>query len=132
LKSYFTGKNTDAKLDEYVVFTFNNARVIVNPPEIERMRWEGANIVVKNPDLSAVHGFAPQYWKVVSGRVVPLSYGERVARSEHIEAFGVVNQFMPYIEQSTWKKARALARVHWFKTILLIGSTTIGYVVGHL
>lgn len=132
MKSWFTGKPEDAKLDTYVVFTFNNARIIVNPPEIERMKWEGAHVVVKNPDLSAVQGFAPQYWKVVSGRIVPLSYSERVARSEHIEAFGVINEFMPYVEQSTLKKAKAIAKVNWVKAVALTGAALIGYVVGHI
>jgi len=132
MKAWITGNPKDAKLDTYVVFTLNNARIVVNPPEIERMKWEGAHIVAKNPDLSAVQGFSPQYWKFVSGRVVPLTYAERVARSEHIEAFGVVNEFMPYVEQSAFKKAKAIAKVNWVKALALTGATLLGYVVGHL
>jgi hypothetical protein len=132
MKSWFTGKSKDAINDVYVVFTFNNARIVVNPPEIERMKWEGAHIVAKNPDLSAVQGFSPQYWKFVSGRVVPLAYAERVARSEHIEAFGVVNEFMPYVEQSAWKKTKALLKVYASKGIVVFLSLAVGYVVGHL
>jgi hypothetical protein len=132
MKSWFTGNPKDAINDFYVVFTFNNARIVVNPPEIERMKWEGAHIVAKNPDLSAVQGFSPQYWKFVSGRVVPLTYPERVARSEHIEAFGVVNDFMPYVEQSAWKKSKAFFKVYGSKSVVAFFATTLGYLLGRL
>jgi hypothetical protein len=126
MKTFFTGNPKDEKPDEYVVFTFNNARIVVNPTDQERLAWEGAHIVVKNPDLSSVAGFAPQYWKVVSGHVVPLTYGERVVRSEHIESMGAINCFMPYIEQSTWVKTKAIAKVHGLKAILTILAAALG------
>lgn len=115
MKMWF--EKPEEKNDFYVVFTFNNARIVHNPKDSERVTWEGAHLVAKNPDLSKVAGFSPQYWKLKDGEVVPLSYLERVARSEHIVANGAINEFMPYIEQSMVKKSKAFARVYWAKAL---------------
>lgn len=60
-----------------VVFSDSNARVIYG---IAKDALVGAKNIVTNPDLSAVKGLPPHYWKLSDGKVVSMSDDEKRAR----------------------------------------------------
>lgn len=63
-----------------VIFTENNARILVNPLNVERFK-EMPNAVV-NPDLQHVKNIPPHFWKLTeSGNIVPMSDEEKKAKS---------------------------------------------------
>lgn len=65
-----------------VVFTTNNARILVNPPDAESL--VGLPGVLVNPDLSHVRHVPLEYWApdYENNRVVPLSEDERIPRAK--------------------------------------------------
>lgn len=60
-----------------VIFTPNNARIL---PGVDPALYKDAANAVINPDLSAVRGVAPHYWKWDGERVLPMGEAERAAR----------------------------------------------------
>lgn len=49
--------------NKVVIFTQNNARILVNPPDLSKFdKKENAFV---NPDLSLVTGIEPQFWKLI-------------------------------------------------------------------
>ena len=56
--------------NKVIIFTNNNARILVNPPEVEVFQ-DKPNAYV-NPDLRFVKGVSPEHWKQVSGPAMPL------------------------------------------------------------
>ncbi len=67
-----------------VVFTSNNARILTNPSA----HPEGGLV---NPDLSLVRGCPPHFWKLVHGKILPMTTPEKALRMAHIELHGVDN-----------------------------------------
>lgn len=53
--------------NKVVIFTENNARILVNPEKIEEFDSKPNAFV--NPDLSLVKGIEPQFWKYLKGKV---------------------------------------------------------------
>lgn len=63
-----------------VVFTADNARVLyTETPE----HWVNTPQAVINPDLKEVTGVEPHYWKLVEGKVLPMTDPERAARRDY-------------------------------------------------
>ena len=73
-----------------VIFTTNNARILVGADPAD---YPGALV---NPDLSAVKGIAPHFWKLADGRIVPMSASEKQARLAEHAAHGVDNDAEKY------------------------------------
>lgn len=76
-----------------VVFTTNNARIIKDHPDMEKIL--ATRDCVIDPDLEAVRGIAPHFWKLVDGKVLPMNEREQKARLAHHEAHGVDNDVSP-------------------------------------
>ena len=70
-----------------VVFTPNNARVLVNA---DPGNYPDALV---NPDLSAVRAEPPHFWKLKDGKIVPMNRFEKRARLMDHKLSGVVNDF---------------------------------------
>jgi hypothetical protein len=89
-----------------VFFTTNNARV-------ERMEevdgLEGNANVAINPDMKKVEGTPPHYWKLVKGKVLPMSDAEKADRDAHIALHGVDNVVRVNVKthRRSYKKLRA-------------------------
>ena len=83
-----------------VVFTENNARILINPSP---MPQAGPRVFI-NPDLSAVRGVAPHFWKVAHGKIVPMSRPEKALRLQHIASNGAINN--PDIKSSFLSKTK--------------------------
>jgi len=75
---------------QVVVFTSNNARILVNPPNVDEFLGKPNAFI--NPDLSEVIGTPPHFWKVVDGKIVPMSRPEKLARLKLHAANGVDNR----------------------------------------
>lgn len=70
-----------------VVFTSNNARILVNPADLDY--WRSREDALIDPDLSAVKAIPPHYWKRgEGGAVLPMDAEERKARDADIAANG--------------------------------------------
>lgn len=80
-----------------VIFTENNARIKVNPPDIGTLSMLD-NCVI-NPDLQYVKGVSPHHWKRVGQKIVPMNSIERVFRDRDIERRGAIND----IYSKEWK-----------------------------
>ena len=76
-----------------VVFTSNNARIVVNPSILQKLALKDKKNVVINPDLSLVKGVAPHFWKLSDDgkMVVEMTRPEKLVRLASHEAFGVDN-----------------------------------------
>jgi len=72
-----------------VVFTRNNARVLVNHKP--RLGYNPTNRVVLQPDLSLVRGVPTHHWKLDSGQIVEMSPVEKRRRNIHIKLYGIDN-----------------------------------------
>lgn len=73
-----------------VIFTANNARIVKC---LDASPYQALPNAVIDPDFSAVKGIAPHFWKLVDGKIQPMSESERRTRlSDHAER-GVVNIF---------------------------------------
>jgi hypothetical protein len=111
-----------ASKDFIVVFTQNNARIIMGGG----MGAVGqSDKVVSNPDLSAVRGIPPQYWKIVSGKVVPMSIPERASRDKQIDkASSGINPILAehFAKRQKWQviQAALLALTLSLLTFLLL------------
>lgn len=83
-----------------VCFTANNARILVNPENIEAYKnMPGAHI---NPDLTGVLGVPPHFWKEDSGLIVAMSRSERRVRLASIMATGLDNEVADPLEGKRW------------------------------
>ncbi len=68
---------------QVVVFSDTNARIITNPPNIED--YKNSPRAVVDPDLSAVNGHPPHFWKYAHGRI---SLMDRAEQAERLQALG--------------------------------------------
>lgn len=71
-----------------VVFTENNARIL-HVDDISHL--EPHPSIHINPNLKAVEGLPPHFWKVVDGKIVSMGGNERLQRLKHIEQYGCKN-----------------------------------------
>lgn len=78
--------------NKVVVFTENNARILTNPVNFADL-MNMPNAVV-NPNLDALSGVPPHYWKFVNGGVVEMSTKEKARRDTHIARFGAMNEIV--------------------------------------
>lgn len=62
--------------NKVVVFTQNNARILVNPQQID-IFYKRHNALV-NPDLMFVDGIDPHYWKLINRSRIPISDAVRL------------------------------------------------------
>lgn len=72
-----------------VIFTKNNVRICVNPPNISELKTY-PNVVV-DPDLSAVRSLPPHLWRLSRGKVEPMSLLQQEIRKGHIARHGLDN-----------------------------------------
>ncbi len=72
-----------------VVFTENNARILINPEHIE-LYADMPNAVI-DPDLSGVVKVPPHLWKLQDGKIVKMGLRESINRIKHIDANGANN-----------------------------------------
>lgn len=79
-----------------VVFTSNNARILVNP-DVSKIK-PGPNVLV-NPDLSAVKRVPPHFWKLENGQVREMTPDEKADRIVDHVANDVDNQ-VPLIQSA--------------------------------
>lgn len=87
----------------WVVFTRNNARLIVNPAS--ESVFEGNPNAFKNPDLSSVQGVPPHQWKLEGAQIVPMTPAEVELRHRDIEKNGVDNSLViPFNPLTIWQK----------------------------
>jgi len=74
-----------------VVFTENNARVLVNPPDLDA--WRKRKDALVDPDFGRVAHLAPHFWKCdESGHLSPMTEEERNARISHHAENEVMNR----------------------------------------
>lgn len=59
--------------DKVVIFTQNNARILINPPDITK--FEKKKNAFINPDLTFVTGIEPHFWRLLPGNK-PLGLNE--------------------------------------------------------
>lgn len=63
-----------------IVFTEDNARVLyTDTPDL----WADTPEAVIEPDLKEVTGVAPHFWKLVDGKILPMTDLERAARHDY-------------------------------------------------
>lgn len=75
-----------------VVFTKNNARILTNPENFsEYIHFPNA---VPDPNLLAVKGIPPHFWKLEEGLIVPMTSEEKEKRIQAIEQEGVNNEII--------------------------------------
>lgn len=96
-----------------VLFMDYNARIIVNPKDIEEYR-KLPNALV-NPDLSRVKGVPPHLWRLSkSGNVMPLVGRAAQEREALIKKHGI-NKFTPPVfpikEKPLWRKVLGVFRI---------------------
>lgn len=65
-----------------VVFTADNARILVNPEDAAS--YAGLKVIT-NPDLSAVSGLAPHFWKLEGDKIISMTRPEKLARLEQLK-----------------------------------------------
>lgn len=88
-----------------VVFTKNNARVLVNPEKFPKDNY------ILNPDLSLVKGIPPHLWKLnKDGQIIPMKGQEIHNRLVDIEKHGSDNDIKLAQENSN--------HTNWFKRII--------------
>lgn len=71
-----------------VVFTKNNARVLSGPAA--ELVKNNKNVVI-DPDLTAVSGIPPHYWKLFDNKVLPMTSLEIAERDLSIKLKGIDN-----------------------------------------
>lgn len=65
--------------NKVVVFTQNNARILVNPPDLTK--FDGKPNTFINPDLSLVTGVEPHFWKLLqSDQPIDLNSAHRLRK----------------------------------------------------
>jgi hypothetical protein len=80
------GANLMASKEFIVVFTKNNARIIMGGG----MGAVGSSDrVVSSPDLSGVRGIPPHHWKLENGKIVPMDAKERSERDRQLDKASV-------------------------------------------
>lgn len=72
-----------------VIFTSNNARILSNPENIDQYR--DLKDCVIDPDLTLVQGLSPHHWKLLDGKVTPMTAEEQIIREEIINKHGADN-----------------------------------------
>lgn len=72
-----------------VVFTENNARILTNPDNIKF--YESLSNAIVDPDLKAVEGLPPHYWRLENGKVLPMSEEHKQIINDHHAEYGVIN-----------------------------------------
>lgn len=75
--------------NKLVVFTKNNARVLVNPSFKEIKAYQPNSVL--NPDLSKVKAVPTHLWKLKDGAIIPMSDHEAKMRESDIKLHGVDN-----------------------------------------
>lgn len=105
-------------MKKYVVFTSNNARIIKNPPtELEKAILELPEFFL-NPDLTAVKGYAPHFWRVKDGKIAPMHPDEWIPRRLDLIENGAQNDIFLGKERSKMRRYKYQARKHANKIIL--------------
>ena len=81
-----------------VIFTENNARVLINPENVEV--YHNLPNAVVNPDLSAVYKVPPHLWELKDGKVVKKGLRDSINRIKHIDKHGSNNNLgsLPQLE----------------------------------
>lgn len=104
-----------------VVFTTNNARIMVNPEKLGALK--GRFNVMIDPDLSHVGGVDPHYWKVVRGEIRPMNNWEAELRRLHVEKFGADNDVDHALELTPLQRVlySPQAWVYAVCTVVLVG-----------
>lgn len=72
-----------------VTFTKNNARVLLNPPDLSALLQHRLAIV--DPDMSHVKDVPPHFWKFECGMLFPMNLEEQAVRLKAIKEEGVDN-----------------------------------------
>ena len=75
-----------------VVFTKNNARIFINPPDEYLAFFKTLPNAIINPDLSSISGFGPESWKLEKGKIVVKNAAERQGTWHDIAVNGADNE----------------------------------------
>lgn len=105
---------------EAVVFLENNARIIKDQSEIERVK--GWSNVLLDPDRSKVERLHPHFWKMGNDEVLPMSAMEQKIRLGSIEQNGIDNSI---VKLSTKKVAKQFPFVAVFCILALIVAVVV-------
>lgn len=110
------------KKNKVVIFTKNNARMLVNPKDLTA--FESMPNAVINPDLSKVHRIPMHFWKLTKGQVVEMTRPEKIARMEDIEDHGADNK----VKFMELRKIKIRYPVKYYKifSILIMGLALTG------
>lgn len=105
-----------------VIFTENNARVL-HVDDVTPFK-DNPNAVI-NPDLKAVAGLPPHFWKFQDGKIVSMGRPEKVLRIAHIDAFGSKNDHNVKLPVKTYHLTLTI-------TALTLIPLILGGVIGYL
>lgn len=113
--------------DVVVVLTRNNARLIVNPSDLDK--FLGKQNVFINPDLTDLKGVPPHFWKAQRGRLVPMNALERRFRIRDIEKNGSENwiELIP-LPAPFWTRRKVLISVIAILWIALIAQLRFRFI----
>ena len=92
-------KTNNSLVSKVVVFTSNNARILVNIPRKELVTLR---TYLENPDLTKVKGVPPHFWKLVNNKIVPMNDFEQSQRRSAIERSGIDNNPYKLMKISVW------------------------------
>lgn len=67
-------------MNRLVIFTPNNARVLVNPPNFDALKALPNALVIRDGDLASLRGVPPHLWKMEEGKIAIMTELEQIAR----------------------------------------------------
>lgn len=102
-----------------VVFTKNNARVLINPPHLGALK-KRHNVLI-NPDLTRVLGCPPHLWKIVKGEIWPMGHAERLARERVLELTEADNDHEAALMLTKWER-RVYSPLAWLCVVIASAS----------
>lgn len=103
-----------------VLFLEDNARIVVTR---DADPYRGIPNVLIDPDLSAVKGHPPHYWKLLGGRVVPITNEEKIIRDAKLKKF----QWGQESQKEFIKRVRKAVAMERAKYVAIAGSIVLGF-----
>ena len=121
-----------SRKDRYVVFTTNNARVLVKPDKELTAKIKSNGNYLKNPSFEAVRTTPPHFW-VKSGKdLLPMTQEQRLERIKYVDNLGADNYLWSRMDKSLVRRVRYASESRGHIPIILAVCIFIGFLLGKL
>lgn len=107
----------------HVIFTENNARIY------QGECTDHKETCIHNPNLNAVAGIPPHLWKVVNGKIVPMTNGEMVVRQEDVDTRGAINDISTVPPAKLPTKSFIFIRKNWKPIVGALLGSLVTYLI---